>query len=85
MPNTVRVKDPVSGAEYDVPRSRLAVCPDLQVIDKPTGDRPKPRLPLGQPIPGGHVDRDRRQKTSATDKPPADQNDGQPVATPKEK
>lgn len=96
MSDDVRVKDPVSGHEYNVPRSRLTVCPDLQVINKPTG-RTKPRLPLGTPIPGGKVARKRAakkspaaprkraaKKSSAAKKSPAGQNDGQPVATDKE-
>ena len=81
----VRVKDPVSGHEYDVPESRLTVCPDLVVLDKPTGPT-KPRLPLGTPLPGGRVERKRAAKKSpATDKPQADKNDGQSVATDEEK
>jgi len=68
MPNLVRVKDPVSGHEYDVPKSRLAVCPDLVVLDKPTGQRTKPRLPLGTPLPGGKVERRRAAEKKATAK-----------------
>lgn len=86
MSNPIRVKDPVSGHEYDIPgRARLAACPDLVVLDKPTGKPTKPRLPLGTPLPGGEVERKRAQKTSAADQPPADQNDGQSVATDEEK
>lgn len=96
MPKLIRVKDPVSGHEYDVPPSRLVVCPDLVVLDKPTG-RTKPRLPLGTPLPGGRVDRERRRAqdpaadpaptptlTPAPETPEAEKNDGQSVATEKE-
>lgn len=81
----VRVKDPVSGAEYDVPKSRLSVCPDLQVIDKPTGQRAKPNMPLGTPLPGTKADRKRSAaKNTAPETPAADENDGQSVATERE-
>lgn len=95
----VRVKDPASGHEYDVPQSRLTVCPGLVVLDKPTG-RTKPRLPLGTPLPGGRVDRERERMRSAAqstpvpspaptltpapETPAAEKNDGQSVATEKE-
>lgn len=79
----IRVKDPISGHEYDVPESRLIVCPGLIVLDKPTG-KTKPRLPLGTPLPGGKVERGRAKKTAAAERPPADENDGQSVATEKE-
>lgn len=90
MTNLLRVKDPSTGHEFDVPPSRLTVCPDLIVLDKATGPT-KPRLPLGQPIPGGQVDRKRRSararpstQTPATEKPQADENDGHAVNTEEE-
>lgn len=79
----VRVKDPVSGAEYDVPPSRLVVCPELVVLDKPTG-RTKPRLPLGTPFPGSKAARGRATKTTTADKPQVDETDGQSVVTEEE-
>ena len=82
--SNIRVKDPATGHEYDVPPSRLVVCPDLIVLDKPTG-RTKPRLPLGTPLPGGQVDRRRsRANQSSADTKSTDQHDGQSVATEKE-
>ena len=93
MANRIRVKDPISGHEYDVPESRLVVCPGLVVLDKPTG-RTKPRLPLGTPLPGGRVDRKRQraaeqpadttETTAAASEPATDEDDGLAVNTEKE-
>lgn len=77
MTTYVRVKDPISGAEYDVPTSRMAVCPDLVVLDKPTGDKAKPKLPLGTPLPGGRVARKRTARKTAAAKPATATTDGQ--------
>ena len=89
MPKLIRVKDPATGHEYDVPASRLVVRPGLIVLEKPTG-KTKPRLPLGTPIPGGRVDRRRAasrprttQQTPAAGKPSAD-SDGHAVTTEQE-
>lgn len=78
----VRVKDPTSGAEYDVPRSRLVVCPGLIVLDKPTSQRAKPRLPLGTPLPGTR--RATTPKTTAAEPPSVDETDGVAVVTEEE-
>lgn len=86
MIQRIRVKDPTTGHEYDVPASRLSVCPELVVLSKPTGPT-KPRLPLGTPIPGGEVALRRaaaKQEFTAAPEPVVEENDGQSVATEEE-
>lgn len=84
MADIVRVKDPISGAEYDVPRSRLVVCPDLIVLDKPTGQGIKPKLALGTPVPGGKTARKRAAKKTAANKATGRRRAAKKAAAPKE-
>ncbi|MBO9523918.1 MAG: hypothetical protein J7518_20480 [Nocardioidaceae bacterium] len=70
MPEYVRIKDPVSGAEYTYDAAKVdALGLHDAVIDKPAlGPEgipapTKTRMPLGDPLPGSAQER-RRNKTS---------------------
>lgn len=72
MPEHVRIKDPATGAEFTYDTAKVdALGLSAHVIDKPAlgpdglPAPTKPKLPLGEPLPGGDADRRRTRKQTA--------------------